>query len=174
MRSLRRIPAAIAISACARSPALDGDLERGAARVDRVAGAAELDQQPAARHQQGEARRLVGGERQAALGQRERGAVAKLLATASLGGQVGGGGARIVGAVEVLGGEDQVARREPLGGARVQDAAPLVQERPVGAVADERVAEHELAAVGADQEILDQQPAVVGRVARSDGAAPRP
>jgi hypothetical protein len=39
-----------------------------------------------------------------------------------------------------------------------------VQQRRIGTVADQRMAEHELGAVGADEEVLDQHAALVGRV----------
>ncbi len=157
MRSLRRMPAAVAISARARSPAFEA--ASSAARAASIASPApaELDEQAAARHEQREPRFLRDGERETALDQRERRGVAELLGEGEARVEVGGGGARIVGAVEVLGGEHAVAAREPFGGAGMQGAPPLVEERCVGAVADQRMAEHELAAVGADQEVLDQQ-----------------
>ena len=138
-----------------------GGLERGTRRLDRLARPADLDEQPAARHQQCESRLLRDGEREAALDQRQRRGVAKLLGEREARVEVRGGGARIVGTVEVLGGEHAVAVREPLGGAGVQGAPALVEQRCVGTVADQRMAEHELAAVGADEEVLDQETRVV-------------
>ena len=103
------------------------------------------------------------GKGEAALYQGQRRRVAELRRDRIARRQVGRRRARILGAVEVLGGEHEVARLEPLGGSAMQHAPPLVQQRFVGAVADERVAEHELAAIGADEEVLDQEPAVVAR-----------
>ena len=149
----------------------DGAIEREAAGVDGFDRTAEIDQQSAARHQQREADRLLGGDRQAAVDQRQCGLVMKLRAQGLARGEIGAGGAGIVGPVEMLGGERQVARREPFGGAGVQGAAALVQQRRIGAVANEGVAEQELAAVGANQEVLLQQATVVGLVVDQIAAA---
>ena len=117
MRSLRRIPAAVAISACARSPGLAE--ASSAARQASIAsrGAAELEHQAASRHQQREADLVRGSEDQAALDQGERRGVAELRRDRVARRQVRRRGARILGAVEVLGREHQVARLEPFGGA---------------------------------------------------------
>ena len=163
MRSLRRIPAAPAISACARSPGAGRRLESGSRGLDRFRGTAELEHQPASRHEEGEADLVRRGEGQAALDQGERRRMAELRRDCVARRQVRRRGTRILGAVEVFRGKREVARLEPLGGPAMEEAASLVQQRFVGAVADERVAEHELAAVGTDEEVLDQQPAVVAR-----------
>ena len=158
MRSLRRMPAAIAISACARSPALGGGLEGGARRLDRIAGPAELEQQPAARHQQGEARLLRDGEREAALDQRERRARGGTARRARRSASRYAAAARGSSARSKCSAASTPSRVANHSAARAcSGAPPLVQQRCVGAVADERMAEHELAAVGADEEVLDQQ-----------------
>ena len=55
----------------------------------------------------------------------------------------------------------------------MKDAPPLVQQRFVGAVADERVAEHELAAVGADEEVARPGARCRSPGCRAGGAAHR-
>ena len=116
MRSLRRIPAAVAISACARSPGLADASRAARAGLDRFRGTAELEHQAASRHQQREADVVRRGENEAALDQGQRRRVAELRRDRVARRQVRRRGARILGAVEVLGGEREVARLEPLGG----------------------------------------------------------
>jgi hypothetical protein len=171
-----RMPAAQAIRAWARSAVVSA--ASSAARHASMASdrTAELEQLPAARHEQGEARLVRRGKGEAALDQRQRRGVPELGRDGVARREVGRRRARVLGAVEVLRGEREVARLEPFGGPGVQRAAPLVQQRLVRAVADEGVAEHELAAVGADEEVLDQMPAVVAGLSsrwRSASAANR-
>ena len=164
MRSLRRIPAALAISAWALSPGLAE--ASSAARQASIASAERPSSSIRRPRAMSSAKRTSCVAARASPRSIRASAAAwrNWAATELPAARYAGRGARILGAVEVLGGEHEVARLEPLGGAAVEDATPLVQERLVGAVADERVAEHELAAVGPDEEVLDQQPAVVARV----------
>ena len=111
----------------ARSPGLADASRAARRRLDRFRRAAELEHQAAARHQQREADLVRRGEDEAALDQGQRRGVAELRRDRVARRQVCRRGARILGAVEVLGGEHEVARLEPLGGPAVEDASPLVQ-----------------------------------------------
>jgi hypothetical protein len=55
----------------------------------------------------------------------------------------------------------------------VQGAPALVQHRGVDAVAYQRMTGHELGAIGADEEVVGEKPAVVPRVVDGQRSASR-
>jgi hypothetical protein len=75
--------------------------------------------------------------------------------------EVGSGGGRIFGAVEVLGVQHRVAAREPVRHPPVQGAAAGLEEAVVDRVPDQGVGEQQAVALGAHQDLFDQRPAAV-------------
>ena len=75
-------------------------------------------------------------------------------------GEVGQRRAGIAAAVEVFSGQRGFAGAEPCGGTHVQRSAARMQQRGIGAIADQRMAEHKFRTVRPDQEVLGQHRAV--------------
>ena len=119
--------------------------ERALVGGDRGRRVAELARELALERRERVADRARRLELRAAPRERERGLVAQRDGRRAGGLQVRLRRGRILGPVEVRGAERRVAPVEPGRRAPVQLAARAVQERRVGAVADERVREHELA-----------------------------
>ena len=164
MRSLRRIPAAVAISACALSPGLAD--ASSAARQASIASA----ERPSSSIRR--PRAISSAKRISCVAARTRprsirasaaawrNCAATALPAARYAAAARGSSARSkCSAASTRSRDSNHSAARPW-----RSASPLVQQRFVGAVADQRVAEHELAAVGADEEVLDQEPAVVARV----------
>ena len=164
--SITRLTAAMPEQRPAALGVVRRGVERRLMRAQRLRHGAEMLEQLAA---QGGQRKALGGaterKRQASVDQSERLLVAVLARLLARRRQIGRRSTRVLGTIEVLGVQRQVALRKPRGSPPMQLAPPGLEQRVVDGIADQRVREQELVARRAHEKALDQGGAVVARVA---------
>ena len=151
MRLRMRRPAATPIQARPRSASAAAEAEHVAIDVDRVLRAAERAQRLGLLHRQVEPVPRAPRQLQAARGEAQRFVEAVVPCFGLRRARIGGRGAFVLAAVQMLGAQRRIALLEPRRRQPVQLAPRLAQQRGIDAVAHQRMDEQELVEVGPHQ-----------------------